>query len=90
MFLWLALAIVLYILQLILHEAGHYLFGRLTGYTFVSFRIDNYTWIKENGKLVLKRFKIPGTGGQCLMMPPKEDINGDNMMRKDLLPPLNW
>ena len=76
-FLWLALAIILYILQLIMHEAGHYLFGRLSGYTFVSFRIDNYTWIKENGKLVLKRFKIPGTGGQCLMMPPKEDINGD-------------
>ncbi len=76
-FLWLALAVVLYYLQLIFHEAGHYLFGRLTGYTFVSFRIGSYTWVKQDGKLVLKKFKIPGTGGQCLMMPPEKDENGD-------------
>ncbi len=74
---WLAVAFIVYFSQLILHEAGHYLFGRLSGYSFVSFRIGNYTWIKEHGKLVLKKFKIPGTGGQCLMMPPEEDENGD-------------
>ena len=76
-FVWLGLAVVLYYLQLIFHEAGHYLFGRLTGYTFVSFRIGNFTWVKENGKLVLKKFKIPGTGGQCLMMPPEQDKDGN-------------
>lgn len=76
-FVWLVVALVLYYLQLVFHEAGHYLFGRLTGYTFVSFRIGNYTWVKQDGKLVLKKFKIPGTGGQCLMMPPEKDENGD-------------
>ena len=27
--------------------------------------------MKENGKLVSKRLKIAGTGGQCLMAPPE-------------------
>lgn len=74
---WLFVAFIVYFSQLILHEAGHYFFGKLSGYQFVSFRVGNYTWIKENGKLVLKKFKIPGTGGQCLMMPPEKDEKGD-------------
>ena len=74
---WLIIAYSIYFSQLILHEAGHYLFGKLSGYQFVSFRVGNYTWIRENGKLTLKKFKIPGTGGQCLMMPPKKDEKGN-------------
>lgn len=76
---WFAVTVLLYCTQLIFHEAGHYLFGRLTGYTFVSFRIGDFTWIreKESGKLLLKKYKLPGTGGQCLMMPPKEDEAGN-------------
>ncbi len=74
---WMAVAVILYLLQIILHEAGHFLFGKLSGYTFVSFRVGNYTWIKEDGKYVIKKFKIPGTAGQCLMMPPETDENGN-------------
>ncbi|HAO60504.1 MAG TPA: hypothetical protein DCQ90_00815 [Erysipelotrichaceae bacterium] len=59
------------LLNIFLHEAGHYFFGRITGYTFVSFRIGKRIFIKEGEKIVLKRFNIPGTGGQCLMMPPQ-------------------
>lgn len=57
-------------LQLILHESGHLVFGLLTGYRFNSFRIHNWMWIKDNGKIRLTRMSIPGTGGQCLMGPP--------------------
>ncbi len=56
--------------HLIAHEAGHLLFGLATGYTFSSFRIGSFMWVKENGRLRLKRLSIVGTGGQCLMAPP--------------------
>jgi hypothetical protein len=60
----------LYLVHIILHEAGHLLFGLMTGYTFVSFRIGSITIIREEGKLKRKRFNIPGTAGQCLLAPP--------------------
>jgi len=53
------------------HEAGHLVCGLLTGYKFVSFRIFNLTFIKIDGKLRVKRFAVPGTGGQCLLTPPE-------------------
>jgi hypothetical protein len=59
-----------YLIHIIIHEAGHLIFGLMTGYSFVSFRIGSLTLIKEDGKLKRKKFNIPGTAGQCLMMPP--------------------
>ena len=56
--------------QLIIHEAGHLVFGWLSGYQFSSFRIFSFMWVKEDGKLRLRRLSIAGTGGQCLMSPP--------------------
>lgn len=61
--------------QIIVHESGHLIFGRLTGYKYVSFRIFSHIFINKNGKLTRKRFKIVGTAGQCLMDPP-EMVNG--------------
>ncbi len=66
---------VAYFLHVIIHEAGHLIFGLLTGYKFSSFRIFSFMWLKENGKLKLKRLSIAGTGGQCLMAPP--DMKND-------------
>lgn len=57
-------------LQIIIHEAGHLVFGLLTGYKFSSFRIGSFMWIKEENKLSFRRLTIAGTGGQCLMVPP--------------------
>ncbi|MDO5424608.1 MAG: hypothetical protein Q4F41_12860 [Eubacteriales bacterium] len=57
-------------LQIVIHESGHLLFGLLTGYRFSSFRIGNVMWIKEGGKIRLRRMSIAGTGGQCLLIPP--------------------
>ena len=53
-----------------LHEAGHLLFGLLTGYGFSSFRVGSLVLVKESGKLRLRSLSIAGTGGQCLMTPP--------------------
>lgn len=58
------------VLHIVIHEAGHLVFGLLTGYKFSSFRVFSLMLILDNGKLRLKKFSIPGTGGQCLMCPP--------------------
>ena len=63
-------------LQIVVHEAGHLVFGLLTGYKFSSFRIGSMMWIKENGRLVRKKYSLAGTGGQCLMAPPELDEQG--------------
>ena len=58
------------ILQIIIHEAGHLVFGLLTGYRFISFRVSSFMWMKDNDRIRFKRMSIAGTGGQCLMAPP--------------------
>ncbi len=63
-------------LQIVIHEAGHLIFGLIFGYKFRSFRIGSLTLIKKDGKLKYKSVSIAGTGGQCLMAPP-EDENAD-------------
>lgn len=60
-----------YLLHIIIHEAGHLIFGLMTGYSFISFRVGSITLVKEDEKLHVKRFNVPGTAGQCLMMPPE-------------------
>ncbi|MBO5413517.1 MAG: hypothetical protein J6A29_04410, partial [Clostridia bacterium] len=54
-------------LHTIIHEAGHLVFGLLSGYKFVSFRIGNIMLIKIKNKLKFKKFSLLGTAGQCLM-----------------------
>lgn len=56
--------------QLVIHEAGHLVFGLLTGYRFSSFRIGSFMWVRVGERVRFKRLSIAGTGGQCLMAPP--------------------
>ena len=67
------LLVISYLICTVIHESGHLVMGLRSGYGFVSFRIGSLTWIKENGKLVRKKFSIAGTGGQCVMMPPDSE-----------------
>ena len=55
----------------IIHELGHLVFGLLTGYEFLSFRIGNLMWVKKNKEIRLKRYSLMGSAGQCLLVPPK-------------------
>lgn len=61
--------------HIILHEGGHLVCGLLSGYKFVSFRVGSLMLLKRNGSYLLKKFHIPGTGGQCLLDPP-EPVDG--------------
>lgn len=66
--------IILYVaayLQILLHEAGHLVSGLISGYGFSSFRIGNIVFIKQQGKMKIRKLTIAGTGGQCLLRPPE-------------------
>jgi len=56
--------------QTIIHELGHLVFGVLSGYHFLSYRIGNLMLVKKNGKFYIKKMSLVGTGGQCIMIPP--------------------
>ncbi len=70
----LAMCLVSIFLNVIIHEAGHLIFGLLTGYSFLSFRIFSLTFVKEQGRLRCRKFSAPGTSGQCLMIPPAKTV----------------
>ena len=57
-------------LQTAVHEAGHLVCGLLTGYRFCSYRLGSLMLLREDGHFKLRRLKIAGTAGQCLMAPP--------------------
>lgn len=59
--------------QTAIHEAGHLLFGLLSGWRFGSFRLYSWMWLRENGRLRVKRRRIAGTAGQCLLIPPETE-----------------
>ncbi len=65
--------ILTFYISITVHEAGHLVFGLLTGYSFSSFRIGSLMWIKQDGKIKLRCLTISGTGGQCLMTPPERE-----------------
>ena len=66
-----------YFLGIIIHESGHLVMGLLTGYRFVSFRIGSFILVKQDGRFVIRRFSLAGTGGQCLMKHDKVEKDED-------------
>jgi hypothetical protein len=59
------------LLQIIIHEAGHLIFGLMSGYHFSSFRIGSFMLLKVDNTIKFKKLSIAGTGGQCLLIPPE-------------------
>ncbi|MDY0210795.1 MAG: hypothetical protein RBQ91_05245 [Acholeplasma sp.] len=61
-------------LSIAFHELGHLIFGLASGYKFLSFRYLSFMIQKDqNQRLRFKKYSVVGTGGQCLMIPPKKD-----------------
>lgn len=58
-------------IQIVFHELGHMVFGFLTGYRLLYFRIGSHTLANTEAGMQKRVFTIPGTGGQCLMIPKK-------------------
>ncbi len=64
--------IISFFIHVVIHEVGHFVFGKLSGYRFSSFRIGNIAILSNNNSLSLKKYHIPQTAGQCLMIPPSK------------------
>lgn len=64
------LILIVFVFQIIIHEAGHCIAALISGYDFVSFRIFSFMLAKYEDGFKLKRFSVPGTAGQSLMAPP--------------------
>lgn len=63
--------ILAFCLQIVIHEGGHFIFGLLSGYKFVSFRVGSNILVKyEDEGYKFKKMSLAGTGGQCLLDPP--------------------
>lgn len=74
MLLWVGLMVGMYavmFLHIVLHEGGHLIFGLLTGYKFVSFRVGSLMLLKNEQGYHLRWMRLGGTGGQCLLDPPE-------------------
>ncbi len=63
-----------YTIQVCCHETGHMIFGLLTGYKFVSIRFFNIIFVNTENGIKIRKFKMAGTGGQCIMMPPERSV----------------
>lgn len=63
---------VFFILHIFIHELGHLFFGLISGYQFGSIRFFSWLFQKNvQGKLQIYKFRMKGTLGQCLMVPPE-------------------
>ena len=72
--LWILLMIGMYAVifgHIVVHEGGHLVFGLLTGYRFVSFRVGSLMLMKNEQGYHLRKMRLGGTGGQCLLDPPQ-------------------
>lgn len=63
------------LLQIMIHEAGHLVFGLMTGYRFVSFTILTIRIYKNGKKCAIGKSGLTGAGGQCVMEPAFEESN---------------
>ena len=68
----LVIMLIMFLVQTIIHELGHMICGLISGYKFSSFRVGNIILLKDNGKFKIKKYSLPGTGGQCIMIPTSE------------------
>ena len=60
------------VLQIFFHELGHLIGGLLSGYQFLSFRLFSICLVYDGKQLKWVKMKVPGTLGQCLLIPTKD------------------
>lgn len=61
-----------YYITIIVHELGHLVFGLITGYKFLYFRVANIALIKTK-KTEIRKHNVSGSAGQCLLIPPEKN-----------------
>lgn len=59
--------------HIFLHEMGHFLFGKLSGYRLLSFQVRHFKYSQADHRLHHIQTASPLLAGQCLMAPPRGD-----------------
>lgn len=60
-----------------LHETGHLVFGLITGYRVLSFKLGPFEWYQKGDKVSFRMNPLSSFAfGQCLMTPPKKKKKG--------------
>lgn len=75
----LLLLVMLYVavfLQTALHEGGHWLFGRMSGYRLSSIRVGGLLLVRDGGRWKRRHDRRLGSGGPCRMLPPEQGADG--------------
>ena len=60
-----------YFIHIVMHELGHLIGGTLSNYSLISFRVFSIVLAKQNKKLIVKKYSVPNSVGECVMMPPE-------------------
>ncbi|MDH6342266.1 tetratricopeptide (TPR) repeat protein [Parabacteroides sp. PFB2-12] len=63
-----------FILAIQLHEIGHFLFGKLSGYRLLMLKFGPLCYKYENGKYKFTFEKAVGYAGLCMMVPPEGEL----------------
>lgn len=58
-----------------IHESGHFLCGKLSGFKLLLFGIGPFNWRYENGKFKFSVERKKGYLGFCAMIPPSSEIS---------------
>lgn len=66
--------------QIVIHEAGHLVAGRLAGYRLYSFRVMGLVLEQVNGRYKFMYRKASGYGGLCIMFPPERGSKGQHVL----------
>ncbi|MGV3540026.1 MAG: M50 family metallopeptidase [Rufibacter sp.] len=72
--------ILAFLVQVVVHEFGHFLFGKLAGMQFYSFRVGFLALERENGRIRFKLYKNLGYLGLCIMVPTRLQNTRKDMM----------
>ena len=64
-----------FILTVVVHESGHYFFGRMSGYSFRSLELFGVKMIRKYGQLKIM-LSQEACIGQCIMLPAGRKIDG--------------
>ncbi|MHB2040994.1 zinc metalloprotease [Aerococcus mictus] len=65
-----------FLLQIVLHEAGHVLAGWLVGMDLILFRLGSHVWYRSPEGWQHGREYVDGIGGQALMVPGQSSRPG--------------
>lgn len=74
-FLYIVIAIVVLLTMVLIHELGHYIVGRLLGFTIVEFSVGfgKALWQKKNKRGEIISFRVFPLGGFCAFLGESDD-----------------